>query len=291
MLRPILVWIAFLYTLLHLFTSGYNTLPDSNGHTSTPYLLPNLSSPLICKSIHPHYADILLPIETEVYERFSSHDPPQSLLPYHGIHDKIPAGIILEFAELGNVQDWVLEAQVPTTEMLYKWTYQVAEALEFAHGLGVLHADIHCLNFFLTKDMNLKVGDWGGASIDGGKSHCSYRYSHRLFGLDGIDVPAEEGISKATEIFALGSAFYTMISGQGPWPELEEPRDRAEIRNRIVNRNFPDTKGLRVLGDVVLKCWGGLFESMTDVRRAIENERATHQKLRNTTRTFGGKGH
>ena len=125
----------------------------------------------------------------------------------------------------------------------------------------------------MTMTLNLKVGDWGGASIDGGKSHCSYRYSHRLFGADGADIPAEKGISKATEIFALGTAFYVMISGEEPWPELEEPRDRLEIRERIVNRQYPDTRKLVILGDVVAKCWSGRFVSMTEIRRAIEDER------------------
>lgn len=244
-----------------------------DGHTSTIYRLPNRTIPLVCKSVHPHFADLLLPVEQAAYERFSAHDPPQGLLSYHGMRDEIPAGMILEFAELGNLQDWLLGGHVPTKDMLYKWTYQATEALEFAHGLGVLHADIHCMNFFLTKTLDLKVGDWGGASIDGGKSHCSYRYSHRLFGVDGTDIPAEKGISKATEIFALGTAFYVMISGEEPWPEFKEPKDRLEIRERIVNRRFPDTGGLRVLSDVVVKCWNGGFDSMTEVRHAIEDER------------------
>lgn len=270
---PILVCMAVLCTLLRLNTPQYSTLPNSSGHTSTIYLLPNHTIPLVCKSVHPHFADLLLPTEKEAYRRFSAHDPPQSLLSYHGIHDEIPNGIILEHAQLGNLRNWLLQGNIPSKALLYKWTWQATEALEFAHELGVLHADIHCLNFFLTRALDLKVGDWGGASIDGAKSHCSYRYSHRLFGLDGTDVSAERGISAATEIFALGIAFYVMISGEEPWPELEEPRDRLDIRERIVKRQYPDSKNLRILGGVVAKCWSGEFDSMTEIRRAIEDER------------------
>jgi serine/threonine protein kinase len=275
MVWPLLVCLAVIFAIFHSTVPRYITLPNSDGHTSTVYLLPNqtnISTTVICKSIHAHFADVLLPIEKEAYQRFSSNNPPPSLLTYHGIHDEIPAGIILEFAESGNLQDWLLGGQRPSSEMLYKWTYQATEALEFAHGLGVLHADIHCLNFFITKALDLKVGDWGGASIDGEKSHCSYRYTHRLFGLDGTDVPGS-GISRATEIFALGTAFYVMISGEEPWPELKEPKDREEIRRRIARRQFPATNGLRILSGVVAKCWNGEFGSMTEVRRAIESER------------------
>jgi hypothetical protein len=94
-----------------------------------------------------------------------------------------------------------------------------------------------------------------------------------MFGLDGTDIPAEKGIWTATEIFALGTAFYVMISGQEPWPELEEPKDRMKIRERIVNRQFPDTEELGILGGIVTKCWNGGFDSMTDVKRAIEHGR------------------
>lgn len=203
-----------------------------------------------------------------------SRNPPQSLLSYHGIHDEIPAGIVLEYAELGDLRSWLLEGHIPTKELLYRWTHQATEALEFAHRLGVMHADIHCLNFFLTDALDLKVGDWGGASIDGGKSYCSYRYSHRLFSSDGVDI-ASEGISTTTEIFALGSAFYVMISGEELWPGLED----KEIRNRIATRQFPDTTELRVLGSVVEKCWSGSFESMTEVRRAIDSERNKDNRI------------
>lgn len=275
MVWPILVCLAVIFTIFHLTVPRYITLPNSDGHTSTVYLLPNqanTSTAVICKSIHPHFADVLLPVEKEAYQRFSSNDAPPSLLSYYGIHDEIPAGIVLEFAESGNLQDWLLEGHKPNSELLYKWTHQATEALEFAHGLGVLHADIHCVNFFLTDALDLKVGDWGGASIDGGKSHCSYRYTHRLFGLDGADVP-DSGISSATEIFALGTAFYFMISGEEPWPGLREPRDREEIRSRITRRQFPATDGLRVLSSVVARCWNGDFVSMAEVRRAIQIER------------------
>ncbi|KER00924.1 hypothetical protein AUEXF2481DRAFT_25201 [Aureobasidium subglaciale EXF-2481] len=273
MVWPLLACMAVVCIFSQLPIPKYTALPRSDGHTSTIYLLPNHSTdPHICKSIHPQFADVLLPIEQEVYERFSANNPPSSLLSYHGIHDEIPAGLVLEFAELGNLQDWLLEGHIPGKDLLYKWGYQVTEALEFAHGLGVLHADIHCLNFFLTKTLDLKVGDWGGASIDGARSYCSYRYSHRLFRLDGADLPTDMGITTESEIFALGTALYVMVSGQQPWPELEEPKDREEIRGKIARREFPNTRVLDVLGSVIERCWSLRFTSMTEIKHAIEKE-------------------
>ncbi|KEQ64433.1 kinase-like protein, partial [Aureobasidium melanogenum CBS 110374] len=158
----------------------------------------------------------------------------------------------------------------PSEALLYKWTLQTAEALCFAHRLGILHSDIHPLNFLLSGNLDLKVGDWGGASVDGSPSHCSYRYRYRLFTPNGTDFVKENGVSPATEIFAFGMAVYAIVSGKPIWPELEEPRDWEEIKKRIVKRRFPDTKGLKILGDVVKGCWSGRFNSMEEVRVAIE---------------------
>lgn len=256
----------------------YTRLPNSHGHTSTIYLLPhgaNSTAPLVCKSVHPHFATTLFPTEKEVYERFGAgkDTPPAGLLTYYGTHAEIPHGLILEFAEGGNVQDWLENAGPPTEALLFKWTLQAAEALAFAHSLGIYHSDIHPLNFFLTGDLDLKVGDWGGASLDGRVSHCSYRYRYRLFDANGTDIVKESGVSAATEIFAFGMAVFAMVSRQEVWPELEEPRDYEEIKEMIATRRFPDTKQLRILGDVVEGCWNGRFESMEEVRFAIEKER------------------
>lgn len=278
MLWQILVAVACLYFLILTTTETYTRLPNSHGHTSTIYLLPpqtNATESLICKSVHPHFATTLFPVEKEVYERFSAaSDAPASLLTYHGTHTDIPSGLILEFAENGNLQDWLLNtAEPPSNALLYRWTLQAAEALSFAHNLGILHSDIHPANSFLTADMELKVGDWGGAAVDGRPSFCSYRYKYRLFDADGTDIVKEHGVSATTEIFAFGMAVFAMVGGEEVWPELEEPRDWEEIRRRISQARFPDTRELRVLGDVVEGCWGGRYESMEEVRVAIERER------------------
>ena len=53
-------------------------------------------------------------------------------------------------------------------------------------------------------------------------------------------------------------------------------RGREEIRRRIREGEFPDTRGLVVLGDVIHKCWRVGFKTMGEVRDAIEEERKGH---------------
>ena len=70
-----------------------------------------------------------------------------------------------------------------------RWARQAAEALAFVHSCGVLYSDIHCVNFLLNKNLDLKVADFAGASIDGEKSWSFYRTTHQLPDADGKDRP------------------------------------------------------------------------------------------------------
>lgn len=252
---------------------SYEVLSE-RGYTSIIYLLPGDPSK-VCKAFIPNCVKTHFPVERAVYERFMAHEYPSSILKYYGIHENIASGMVLEHAENLDLFCYIRhqkETKTVEKELLYRWAQQASEALEFAHSLDVFNSDIHCLNFFLDRDLNLKIGDWAGASIDGSRSKSAYRLRHRLLDADGIDVPRATGITPATEIFALGTALYFMVARHDVWPELREPRDREEIKKRIREKSFPDMSGLPVLADVIRKCWHVDFTSMTEVRHAIEAE-------------------
>lgn len=54
----------------------------------------------------------------------------------------------------------------------------------------------------------------------------------------------------ATDLFALGSAIYEMITGHEPYEELEE----AEVEERYMKLHFPDLEPV-VGGEIIQKCW------------------------------------
>ena len=63
-----------------------------------------------------------------------------------------------------------------------------------------------------------------------------------------------------------------MVTGHDPWPELHEPEDREQIKKLIIDCDFPDTDQLRILGNVIKKCWRTDFASMKEVERAVNAE-------------------
>jgi serine/threonine protein kinase len=258
-------------------SSNYEPLESSwGGYTSTIYHIPD-DTRKVCKSFSGKYAQTNFPAEVAAYERFMARDHPSSILKYYGVDKNHPDSIVLELAANGNFLKYRLDHiqfgdPAPAPETFCRWASQAAEGLAFAHSCNVLHSDIHCVNFFLDENLNLKVADFAGASIDGGRSYSTYRLTHRLFDWDGNDMPSKK-ITVACEIFAFGSALYTMVAGHDLFPELDQSHDREEIVQLLQKRMFPDTKTLPALGPVIRKCWNLVFLSMNEVQEAIEAEK------------------
>jgi len=70
----------------------------------------------------------------------------------------------------------------------------------------------------------------------------------------------------ATDLFALESTIYHILTGNSPYMEL--PRD--EVERLYEEKNFPDASGLPC-GDVIMKCWLceiDLAQQVSDLIRA-----------------------
>jgi serine/threonine protein kinase len=162
----------------------------------------------------------------------------------------------------------------PSPATLYRWVRQAAEGLAFAHSCGVLHSDIHCVNFLLDGALNLKAADFTGASIGGGKSWSTYRLTHRLLFAEpkGDSSSLRMDIMTVSEIFGLGSVLYSIVTGHDLFPEMDYTRDRAEIAWRLRQRRFSDIRELSVVRSVVTRCWNVEYDSMVDVIEGIDAE-------------------
>jgi tRNA A-37 threonylcarbamoyl transferase component Bud32/DNA-directed RNA polymerase specialized sigma24 family protein len=97
---------------------------------------------------------------------------------------------------------------IPALEIALRWVAEAAEAIDYAHGMGIVHCDLKPSNLLLTKDGHILVSDFGLArSLASGDAPPG--------GSAGFMAPEQcdpEGkVSPATDIYGLGAVLRALI--------------------------------------------------------------------------------
>lgn len=124
-----------------------------------------------------------------------------------------------------------------------------------------MHNDIAPRNFLLDENLNLRICDFGGCSLQNETSSpCSpgSRYEARPWTRDYVPTQADD-------IFALGSVLYFIMSGVEPYSNLDD----EEVERRFVDRQFPESRHLGC-GAVIQDCWLGHLRAAEQVVNALD---------------------
>lgn len=131
----------------------------------------------------------------------------------------------------------------------------------------MIHCDVKPDNFLLDENLDLKVCDFAGSSLQGSRALvCS---STRFWRPTLPKTPCDA----QDDIFGLGSTIYMILTGKEPFGDLESD----EVEMRFSAAEFPDTVGL-LFDDVMQACWRGRA-SIEEVRGLIETGTRKMQKL------------
>ncbi|HET9372971.1 MAG TPA: serine/threonine-protein kinase [Vicinamibacterales bacterium] len=131
------------------------------------------------------------------------------------------------------------------------YTCQIANAVEHAHRMGVIHRDLRPANVFVTDRGLLKVGDFGTSRFLEIAAHGT-----TVIGSPPYMAPEQfEGRAVfASDLYSLGITMYQMLTGDLPY-DTPAPSDLDRLRTgelvrplRTVNPAIPP-----VLDDIVMK--------------------------------------
>ncbi|XP_043391773.1 inactive serine/threonine-protein kinase PLK5 isoform X2 [Chelonia mydas] len=111
----------------------------------------------------------------------------------------------------------ILKARKTLTEPEVRYYLrQIVAGLCYLHQQGIIHRDLKLSNFFLTKNMQVKIGDLGLATRD---EQASQRRGV-VCGTPNYLAPeviAKKGHSFQSDIWALGCIMYTALTGCSPF--------------------------------------------------------------------------
>ena len=106
-----------------------------------------------------------------------------------------------------------------TAEAACSIVIAACSALHYAHGKGVLHRDIKPDNILFTAAGTIKVSDFGIAKVVGGQESLATR-TGEVLGTPAYMAPEQalgEELTPATDIYALGTVLYELLSGHLPF--------------------------------------------------------------------------
>ena len=144
-------------------------------------------------------------------------------------------GLLFAEASHGNLHKYLDKnndsISLPTRK---RWCVQVTEGVEYLHSEGVIHSDLrpeNCLVHKCKMSLDILLCDFGG-------SMC------RDLGLDGKGLPDPPfwdmvwESTTATDIFSLGSTFYTIMTGHWPYKAAHSPQkeeDKWQYEDRVTD--------------------------------------------------------
>lgn len=75
-------------------------------------------------------------------------------------YDKKKRQIFIEYAQNGNLYDYILENKNVSIEIKYKWIYQLVCSIKILHDHDIVYGDFKTMNILLDVNKNIKLCDF-----------------------------------------------------------------------------------------------------------------------------------
>ena len=144
-------------------------------------------------------------------------DHPNILKIYDAGEENGQPYIVMEYiAEARTLRSYCRPDDLLPVPQVIQIVRQCAEALEYAHGRGVLHRDIKPANVMLTRDGQVKIGDFGISK----RMSNDDTETRRMVGSPRYMSPEQvncENVTNQTDLYSLGVSMYELLTGKPPF--------------------------------------------------------------------------
>lgn len=200
--------------------------------------------------------------EAQIYKRLGIHPRLVQLRQW----DPINCVLTLEYMPNGTLKDYIENKGMNIGMSLrqrYIWVVQAAESIELLHSNDIVQGDVGPRNFLLDTNLDLKICDFGGSSIDGSKATVAPGVRYRL--------PSQQPATIKEDLFALGSTIYFIATGREPYHEL---CDEEEVERLYQAGTFPTLHDVP-FAEAITLCWTQQAETAQMVLQAIQRSHPT----------------
>ncbi|XP_058818649.1 testis-specific serine/threonine-protein kinase 1-like [Topomyia yanbarensis] len=130
--------------------------------------------------------------------------------------------IFMRLAERGDLLSYIRRHGALAEDQSRFWFYQMVDAIQYLHQMDIAHRDLKCENILISKNMNIKLSDFGFAR------NCIDETSNAIFsktfcGSAAYAAPEIVGGKpyrpKAADLWSLGVVLFIMLNGTMPFDE------------------------------------------------------------------------